>query len=170
MFKLNVPYIAQNHPNSCGPACLEMIYKFFDLNNISQTDLFEKYKEPNTEDPNILFVKTNKLAEDAKNNNFEVIHAVFDIENNHNLFKEIKEFIEINYVPIMVCQQFRKEESHIGHFRVIIGFTDSNEVILHDPHPEFGGDSQVWSQEKFIDFWRKTGTNVVGGEFFYIKK
>ena len=45
MKSLKIPYIPQININACGAAALEMIYKYYGLNDVNQQELMKKYQE-----------------------------------------------------------------------------------------------------------------------------
>ena len=71
-------------------------------------------------------------------------------------------------VPIIVCQQYTKEQSIIGHFRIVVGIGNKY-IYLHDPDRNFGGKNIRWTHEKFFNYWQATGMNVTGGTYFLIE-
>lgn len=172
MKTLKVPYVKQFNENSCGPAALEMVYRFFGLNNVSQEEIFNKYKKQNPESlNNDFYVLTQDLVEDAISQGFKnsYINRI-NLLDKGEILNNIQDFLKRG-IPMIVCQQFTKELPRIGHFRIILGLSKNKETIyVHDPHPQFGGDIKKWSTDQFINFWKPTGDNVTGGIYIIVLK
>jgi len=160
--RLKVPYVEQNNENSCGPAALEMVFKFYGI-NINQNDIFEQYKKPNPDLKDNYYITTDDLVNFAKNNGFnESFWKKTDLTEKeiNNL---INGFIE-KRIPIIACQQFTKEIPS-GHFRVVTGIF-KNKIYFHDP---YDGPRKNWTMNKFIDYWMPSGKTVTGGVYIIIK-
>ena len=165
---LKVPFVKQINKNSCGAAALEMVYKYYGLKKIDQKEIFDRLKTQDLEDPNIFNIATEDLVKDAKEKGFEAFWKRVDYHNIKKSIQLLKQFIDKN-IPIIVCQQYTKDEPLMGHFRVVFRVDDKS-VYFHDSHPKTGGSSIKWTHKKFIDFWQPTGNNVTGGVYIIIKK
>lgn len=167
MRNLSVPFVYQYNSNACGAAALEIIYKYFGLTNISQEEIFEKYKKLEPHGSGNYYISTGDLISDAKSRDFyaEKYQLNYNSIENISLLKEILQ----QELPIIVCQQYTKEKRLIGHFRVIIGI-DNEYVYFHDPSPKIGGENLKQSYREFFDYWQPTGKNVIGGRFYIISK
>lgn len=165
---LEIPYVQQINDDSCGAAVLEMVYKFYDIDNVSQEKIFNKYNKAEPHETGHSRIDTESLVEDAKQHSLQAYWKRVDLSNIPETLDIIKEFVDKN-VPIIVCQKFRDEEPLLGHFRVVIAIDDDN-VYFHDSHPTFGGQSIKWSKDKFIEYWQPTGQNVTGGVYVVIEK
>lgn len=167
--RLSVPYVTQTHLNSCGSAALDMVYKYYGLKGNFQEDIFKKYRKQNPSSPEDFYVLTDDLINDAIERGFEgSCWRRMNLERRDLIISKLRKLIKKG-VPIIACQQYTKELSYIGHFRVVVCITDKY-VYFHDPSPEYGGENIKWSLEKFIDFWRRTGDNVTRGVFLIIQK
>ncbi len=82
---------------------------------------------------------------------------------------QISHFIHIEKIPLIACQKYTDRLPLLGHFRVIIGI-ENNEVILHDPCPDTGGQNLIWPIKKLREHWKRTGNNVTGGVAIWISK
>ena len=169
MINLSVPYCKQINNSACGAACLEMIYKYYELNNISQEEIFNKYKKTdphNTKGVNIL---TKDLVLDAQSRGFlsEIVRA--DFTDTKNSIALLKQFL-IDDIPLIVCLQYSLKLPLLGHFRVVIGIDEKN-IYFHDPDNTIeNGESLNLSHKEFMKLWQPTGQNVTGGRFVWIKK
>lgn len=169
MAQLNVPYLNQINDNACGAAVLAMVYQYYGRKNILQTKIFRQYCEKEPHGSGNLRITTDNLVRDAKGRGFDADRGRVNLENRSEVFSLLKKFI-LEKSPLVVVQQFTKEQAHLGHFRVVVGINEENQTILvHDPHSSLGGPSKVWALDKFIDFWRETGQNVTGGVYVWIK-
>ncbi len=166
---MNIPYVKQITNLSCGPACLEMVYKYYGIGNIAQVDILKKYKVPDPHNPSGIRVLTNDLVLDARSNGLSSSIVVADVRDMTSAINLLKIFTDSG-IPVIVCQQYSPEFPLTGHFRVVYKI-DGNNVYLHDPDTDIeGGESLKWSCEKFFQLWQPTGENVTGGRFVWIKK
>ena len=167
MKNLSIPFVYQYNKNSCGAAALEMVYKYFRLKDISQEDIFEKYKKLEPHESGNYYITVKDLILDAKSKDFhtKLYRINYSSIQSLSLLKEILD----KSVPIIVCQQYTKEKPLIGHFRVVVGINDKF-VFFHDPSQKVGGENLKWSYQEFLDYWQPTGKNVSGGIFFILFK
>jgi hypothetical protein len=82
------------------------------------------------------------------------------------LIEQVRFFVEVERVPLIVCQSRKESGPLLGHFRVIVGI-DEKEAVFHDPVPEVGKDVQ-WPIDKMMENWQQTGINVTGGVAIWI--
>jgi predicted double-glycine peptidase len=163
---LNVPFVQQMDDNSCGAAALEMVYRYFGIKDVSQEEIYEKYKKLEPHNTGNFRLDTESLVADAQNHGFRSDWKKLDLSSKDYVFQALSLLVE-NDILVIVCQQFTEEDKIIGHFRVVVGVNDGK-IILHDPHPKIGGPNLEWSVDKFINLWEETGLNVVGGVYIYI--
>lgn len=166
--KLKVPYIRQINENACGVAVLEMVYKYYGLQDISQQEIMQKYQELEPHGTGNFRITTDNLVSDALSRFFLSFWARADFRNNKNVNQLLTLLIN-SKIPIIVCQKFTNEQPQLGHFRIVVGIMD-NIIFLHDPHQTSGAAYQEWNMEDFLNFWQPTGDNVTGGIFIVIKK
>ncbi len=164
---LAVPYIPQFRPHACGAAVLEMIYKFYGVEEVSQPDIMKKYEEPELEGSTNTMIATGNLVQDATGKNFVSFWGQVNYQNTEHAVGPLKLFINEMCIPLIVCQQFTEERPKLGHFRIVLGIDDDT-VCLHDPDPQTGGKNLSWPISKFMKFWQPTGKNVTGGVFVFI--
>ncbi len=167
--KLKVPYIAQINENACGAAVLEMVYKYYGLENISQQEIFNKYKELEPHGSGNNRFSTDSLVSDSLERGLLSFLARADYDNEESSIRLLKWLTTGLKIPVIVCQKFTDQQPLLGHFRIVVGVKD-NIIYIHDPHSENGGAFQEWGFEKFMEFWKPTGANVTGGIFVVIKK
>jgi len=161
------PYVKQFNENACGPAVLEMIYRYYGIKNVSQEKIYEEYRELDSHSPGNYLMTTDNIVIDARKRGFASFWGRADYDNIENTVKLLKVFIEKLKTPVIVCQKFSEEEPLIGHFRIVLSL-DKDFIYLHDPY--IGVRFQKWPIQKFFDFWKPTGLNVTGGVFIIIKK
>lgn len=166
---LNVPYIPQINNNACGAAVLEMVYRYYRLKDVSQSNLYDTYRVLEPHGSGNLRFDTDSLVADASGRGFLASWKRARYEDKKSVINLFKELVQKNKLPIIVCQKFTDEQPLIGHFRVVVGIS-REKVYVHDPHVTLGGAYQEWPVEKFIDFWKPTGQNVTGGIYVVIKK
>ncbi len=159
---LKIPYIKQINPNACGAAALEMVYKFYGLENVSQEELMQKYQELEPHGSGNYRMSTDTLITDAREKGFESTWLRANYTNKQDCLSLLKILVETKKIPVIVCQKFTDEMPLIGHFRIVIG-VDNDSIYLHDPNVEIGGEKLKWTLDKFFNFWQPTGQNVTGG-------
>jgi len=154
----NFPYIAQTHPNSCGPAALAMLFQWYGI-NASESDILKEY--PTTKDSGF---RVDWLWECARKKGFSSKHGIGNIEF-------IKDFL-INGAPVLVCQHSRKGGRM--HYRIVIGYDDEKKVfIINDPASQVGKEykmpyaefEELWKQS-----WYKDGKKTKDHFYFVLKK
>lgn len=167
--KLKVPYISQVNDAACGPAVLEMVYKYYGIANISQENIFNKYKEFEPLGSGNYRLTTVNLVNDALGMGFSSFWARADYNDKEKIVDLLRRLVIDSKIPLIVCQKFTNEQPQLGHFRIVVGMKN-NIVYIHDPHVKDGGAFKEWSIDKFMEFWKPTGSNVTGGIFIVIKK
>ncbi len=165
---LKVDYIPQININACGAAVLEMIYKYYDLQGLSQQDLMEKYKELEPHGSGNFMLSTDNLVLDARSKGLNAGWIRANWQDRIGSISLLRVLVDSG-VPVIVCQKFTEGQPLIGHFRIVLGI-DEEKVCLHDPSVETGGANIEWTVEKFMDFWKPTGQNVTGGILVFISK
>lgn len=161
MIILHVPHIKQNGPTHCGVACLEMVYKFFGITDVSQEEIWKKRKTIRQDRSND-YMETRSMVADAVEKEFYVFTGQMFLEaekcqsNLQNLLS--------SDLPVIACKQWSKNPNY-GHFVVIIGVGDNSIVYLD---PELDRKPQKKKIAHFIREWQLTGNEVIGGEFIVI--
>jgi predicted double-glycine peptidase len=165
---LQIDFVKQKEFH-CGAACLEMVYKYFNLKNLTQTEIFEKWKKFDTNTGNY-YISTNDLVSDVNERGFYSELKRFNYLDQQEAICELKNIIDQGY-PVIVCQKWNKKNPSVGHFRLVLGI-DEEFVYFHDPDKDTrfkNRKSDKYSHKKFLDFWQPTGEFVTGGYGFYIK-
>lgn len=168
-FRLNVPYIPQINENACGAAVLEMIYRFYGLKSSSQEELFKKYQVLEPHGSGNFRFNTESLVSDALGRGLMSFWARAQYDSPESVIDLLMRLVVGSKIPVIVCHKFTDEQPLIGHFRIVVGIK-GDIVYVHDPNIDIGGAFQEWKIQKFLEFWRPTGENVVGGIFVIIKK
>ncbi|MDP3953271.1 MAG: papain-like cysteine protease family protein [bacterium] len=168
MKRINVPYVAQTDDGSCGAAALEMIYKYYGEEDISQDKIFEKHKSKDLEESGVMGIATDDLVDDARERGFISYWGRADVSNKEDSLRQLRKFLD-RKIPLIVEQQSTSDKK-LGHYRVVFG-VDNKYVYLHDPDDrddELGGASVKVPIDRFMELWHKTGKNVTGGLFIFI--
>lgn len=169
MNTLKIPYVKQVGDLTCGPACLQMVYNYYGIENLSQQDIYYKYKTEDPHDSKAARVLTDDLVSDARSRGFKSAIMKVDVSNISESVDLMNIFLDAS-IPIIVCQQYSLALPLTGHFRVVIGIDDQN-IYFHDPGNKIeNGESLKLSHEEFFKLWQATGENVTGGIFVWIKK
>ncbi|RJP43623.1 hypothetical protein C4587_02685 [Candidatus Parcubacteria bacterium] len=163
------PYAVQFNLNACGPAVLEMVYRYNGLKNISQEKLYSEYQGLEPHGSGNYRMTTDNLVSDARKKGLNSFWARANYESSDDVKNLLETLTKQLRIPVIVCQKLSDQYPQIGHFRVVLSI-DKDNISLHDPSPDIGGASQKWPIQKFIDFWKPTGQNVTGGIFIVIKK
>jgi predicted double-glycine peptidase len=167
---LTVPYFPQFHPDACGAAALEMVYRYARpsrLSKFSQKKIFQNVSELEPHQTGRYRISTDDLVEAAKRRGLEAGWGRVD-PTPDELMKQIACFIAGKKVPLIACQRSH-EDPAIGHFRVLFG-VEGNEIILHDPDVETGGPNLRWTVARLIEHWRWSGENVTGGVAIWVAR
>jgi ABC-type bacteriocin/lantibiotic exporter with double-glycine peptidase domain len=154
---LNVPHVRQAGPTHCGAACLEMVYRYFGITNRTQHDIWCR----NTFRPDGTghYLSTQAIIDDLINNGFLVLCGQILLENkkcNGSLIRTLN-----NELPIIACKQWNQNPSY-GHFVVITGL-ENNTIIYLDPETNSVPKRKIL--DDFMNEWRATGPEVIGGQF-----
>lgn len=159
---LAVPYVKQINPNACGAAVLEMIYKFYGIEDISQNDLMQKYQEFEPHGSRNYRLSSETLVIDAKERNFDAVLFRANYKDKQDCLAKLYEFVELNKLPVIVCQKFTNEQPLMGHFRLVVGMNEDF-IYVHDPFQDIEGNEAEWTSDQFFEFWQPTGEDVTGG-------
>jgi len=154
---LKVPFKKQNQTNTCGAACLEMVLRYFGVNETEE----EIFKEISIISPESgrLYTRTAHLVHFAIVKDFVAIHSCLkDITDLDKLLR-LK-------LPIIVLQRHSVNNESLAHFKVVIGL-EGNSYIVHDP--EIGA-KQLISKEVFEKLGKKqpNGENTQDNLFILI--
>lgn len=160
---LKVPHVTQNGETHCGVACLEMIYRYFGITEITQDDIWEKKKTPRTGEGTYI-MRTETMANDLFENGFQILMGQFSLDIK-KFTTSLQNLLESN-TPIIACKQASNNPKY-GHFVVIVGM-DKDNIFYLDPDKE--ADVQQKNIKEFIEEWKETGEEVVGGEFIAMGK
>lgn len=137
---VNLPYFKQDTDYSCGPAVMQMVFRF--------------YGKVFSEDKLIKKLKTNKDLGTAHQAMIELALAegFYVYVNNESSLEEIKFFHNKN-IPVIV--HYLEPESEDGHYAVAID-TEEDKVILNDP---WNGEKFKISYKDFEKRWRNEKGN-----------
>jgi ATP-binding cassette subfamily B protein len=115
--KLNIPFYKQKNLYSCGPACLQMVFKYFKLNKTQEKIAQE--------------AKTNEKSGTSHKNMIKTIlkNKFYCYVNNESTLHEVRHFIDLG-IPVIV--NYVEISSNDIHYAVIIGYK-KDFLILNDP-------------------------------------
>ncbi|MGD9544979.1 C39 family peptidase [Methylocystis sp.] len=166
---LSIPYCQQRKNDYCGAAALEMVFRYYrpsKLTKFNQDRIFRTLAKREPMGSGSYRINGDDLIETARKRGFCAgwgrVHP-----NLRALRAQTVEIVVNRGIPLIACQRFTNARPELGHFRVIVGVA-ADYVVVHDPHPEFGGAAQKWSWEKISDYWRYTGLNVTGGVAIWV--
>lgn len=159
---LDVPHIKQAGETHCGVACLEMVYRFFGITDVSQEDIWKKRKTLRP-DKSAYYMETKNMVSDVKDRGFYVLRGQLYLDEGK--CSESLQNLLASGIPVIACNQWERNPEY-GHFVVIVGL-GGGQVMYLDPEKN----EQVQKKEvkSFISEWQPTsGGEVVGGEFIVI--
>ena len=137
---LRLPFFRQKTEYTCGPATLEMVFKFFGL----------KLKEKSI----ARIAKTNE--KDGTNHSGLINTArkegFYCFVHEYAHLSDIQRFLEEG-LPVIV--HYTEPESEIGHYAVVVGLSKW-EVILNDP---WDGRGFRIGKKEFVERWTKVSTD-----------
>jgi ABC-type bacteriocin/lantibiotic exporter with double-glycine peptidase domain len=160
MVLLDVPHRKQINATSCGAAALEMVYKFYRPSKLSVFDQAKVYRKAAHLEPHgsgNYQMSSAAIVSAAQGRGLKAGLARFPNDKTAML-KEFRGQLEAGS-PVIVCQQFSKEQPLLGHFRVVVGL-DGETLKVHDPHLDHG--PVDWSADDFLAAWQATSLNVTG--------
>src|SRR5665213_1946362 len=111
-----IPYVAQISENACGAAALEMVYKYYGLQGISQDVLLSKYEELEPHGSGNFRMTTDSLVQDARARGFESGWARVNYARKNDAINLLIPLIATG-IPIIVCKKFTDAQPQLGHFR-----------------------------------------------------
>jgi hypothetical protein len=164
----SVPYHYQIINYYCGPASLEMVFDFYG-EGISQpeiADVARTYRSYGTYTYDLRRASQFSILSTSKGN--ELVESITGYTNRSIGYGTLEEslpnvdsLVELvaDGYPIIVLQWF--DTSHTtGHFRVVIGYVESNgkitQIITQDPWYSNGPNFYI-DYDTFIDLWMYSG-------------
>lgn len=132
--------------NNCGPASLSMALSYFDI-NVSQATLGQSLRpyQNSQGDNDDKSVTLEELADKAQEFGLIAYHRP---NGNPEI---VKQFINLG-VPI-ITRTWTKPDEDIGHFRVIKGYSDTQNYFVQDDSLQ--GKNLQYSYNEFDVLWKK---------------
>jgi len=120
--KIKVPYFRQKKNHTCGPASINMIFRFFGLHT-KEAELVKamKTKKDGTEHWQLIGIARKK--------------GFYCYVHEKASLNQLKHFVDIG-LPVIV--NYIEPDSEDGHYAVVVGY-GPRRIILHDP----------WNGEEF---------------------
>lgn len=131
---MNVPYVQQQTPYSCGPASLSMIFLFYDIKK-TEEELSSRLKTSKK-----YGTKHRDMIRVAREEGFYVF------ENDDSSIVEISGLLK-HYIPVIV--HFVEPSENDNHYAVVVQADDAH-VILNDP---WNGEKTMMETDDFISRW-----------------
>lgn len=165
MTTLQVPYLVQLDPHSCGAAALGMVLAATKPRLRFNPSKFANRRLRHTSDGAEREITTDDIVAYARGRGLDAgwrrVSPVLRVMRG-----QLSYFLQEGIPPI-ACQQFPPIPKR-GHFRVIVGI-DDDAVTLHDPHFEVGGEAIRMSLRDMWSAWRPTdGGSVTGGVLIWV--
>ena len=161
---LKIPHVKQNGDTHCGVACLEMVYKYFAINDITQDDIWQAKKSLRP-DKTDFYMRTADMVDHLVENNFQVLYGQLLLDEVLCV-RSISALLNAG-IPIIACKQSDADPKY-GHFVIIVGIESGSYFYYLDPNKS--SSLQKKSVKKFIKEWRESGEEVTGGEFIIVSK
>lgn len=128
----NIDYVFhyQVAMNSCGPACVQMVLDFFDVEPLpSQEELASDMNTTIYE-----YTYTNYTTQPFESRNITVIFEGYLDNNFSNALRQLKGNISLNRPTILLM--WYDTSNQTGHYRVVTGYNQTG-LFFHDPaNPE----------------------------------
>lgn len=160
---LKLPHIKQIQEGMCGAAALTMVYRFYGFKQ-KQSDIWQRLSIPRQATTG-KFIDTKTMITDSVNQNFCYIAGHVVWQNKSLAVRVLRKFISLD-IPVIICQRWR-ENSPLGHYRVVIGI-EKDGVIINDSENKTPKSKIIY--KSFMHKWEKINgsTEVLGGEFVAI--
>lgn len=131
--------------NNCGPAALSMALYLYGI-SVSQEELGKALRpyQVISGDNDDKSVTLEEISEKSKEYGFTPYHRPM---GNIGI---IRQFIA-NDMPV-ITRTWTKPDEDVGHFRVIKGYDQSNNIIQDD---SLQGKNLIYSSEEFNEIWKK---------------
>ncbi len=139
---IKLPFYKQDTDYSCGPATLQMIFRFYGK-FFSEKDLIKKLKTNRTTG-----TRHKALLDFACSNGFYVYI------NNESSLKEVA-YLVGRKIPVII--HFIEPDSNDGHYAVIVGINKKH-VILDDP---WNGKNFKITRKDFEERWHSEDGSFV---------
>lgn len=146
---LNYTFHYQKGNLSCGPACIQMVLQYFEVDPLPTQEKIAK--EMNTTIYNLTY--TNFLDEPFKNRNITIIFQG-NFPNNFTVsIQQLKENILLNR-PIIVLTWYDPLPNSTGHYRFITGYNKTG-FFFHDPwnFTPYYGPNLYFNNSMFKKLW-----------------
>lgn len=132
--------------NNCGPAALSMALRFYGI-NVSQEVLgqaLRPYQVPSGDNDD-KSVTLEEVAEKSKD--YDLIPYLRPMGTEQTLKKFIAEGIPV------ITRTWTKPNEDIGHFRIIKGYDEAQEIFIQDDSLQ--GKNLKYSYSDFDEIWKK---------------
>lgn len=174
---LNVPVVAQEKALFCGPATIEMLFRYWGVNSYNQYDIalamlkqfpdsiryqksgiYETYppewdKYPGTATMNMVEFLQRYARTDSFMLEHEAASGKEKIHQEQVIFDRVKWYVS-NGIPVIV-HQYRTLPNSRGHYRIVTGYDEAEkQVYLNDAD---GGRRIIQTYEKFLQRWNVDG-------------
>lgn len=152
---IKLPYFKQDTNYSCGPAVIQMIFRFYGK-VFSEEDLIQRLKTQKD-----IGTQHQSMIEVARTEGFYVY------VNNESSLNEIIFFLNKN-IPVIV----HYVDDGVGHYSVVVKVDEDN-VVLDDP---WNGEKFKINREQFEKIWHNEKGNfkkwimVVSNEYRHLGK
>jgi len=133
-----VPFEKWLEMNYCGPACLAMVFNYWDeTHSFSQRkitdEIYDSESQATYNSELVLYPRTKGFESYSFQGNLQILKDVVGKD-----------------IPVIVLTKTVKQLAK-GHYRVVIGFDeDEDQIIFHDPY--FGGRCAMTSKD-FMKLW-----------------
>lgn len=137
---MNIPYLKQSTPFSCGPATLNMVFRFYGVEK-SEEELAVR-------------LRTNKHVGTLHSDMVRVAReeGFFVFENEESSIVEIEGLLKLR-VPVIVHFTEPSENDH--HYAVVVRADDTH-LILNDP---WNGEKTTMEIHDFVNRWSSEHTS-----------
>jgi predicted double-glycine peptidase len=137
---INVPYLEQKTPFSCGPATLNMVFRFYGI---------EKTEEELT-----IRLRTNKHIGTLHSDMVRVAReeGFYVFENEESSIVEIEGLLKMR-IPVIV--HFTEPSENDNHYAVVVQVDDTH-LVFNDP---WNGEKTTLEIDDFVSRWSSEHTS-----------
>jgi predicted double-glycine peptidase len=137
---MNIPYLEQGTPYSCGPAALSMVFLFYGINK-TEEELSER-------------LRTNKHVGTLHSDLIRVAReeGFYVFENEDSSIVEIDGLLKLR-IPVIV--HFAEPSENDNHYAVVVKVDDTH-LMLND---SWNGEKVMMEIDDFVERWSSEHTS-----------
>lgn len=152
---MQVPYVRQSLPTSCGAACLSMVLSRFGITH-TENQIWQSCKSID-EKTNEELILTTSLADYAYQQGLSVLIGQVDIKNILQIQNLLNKMLA-EEVPLIICRGWETDQT-VGHYLVVYKYSE-NKVHFHNPENNLRSIKETI--KRFSRKWKIRGSKSSG--------